>query len=62
MIGSWIFHQYFDALNSETLCPELAVTFESIADEPERIRIFDEEKSKTKVNVSIIFRDEDVPE
>jgi hypothetical protein len=49
-------------LNLETLCPELAVTFESIADEPERFRIFDEEKSKTKVNVSIIFRDEDVPE
>ena len=60
IFGSWIFHQYFDALNLETLCPELAVTFESIADEPERFRFFDEEKSKSNVNVSIIFRDEDV--
>ena len=51
-----MFHQYFDALNSESLCPELAVKFESIADEPEKFRIYDEEKLRTNVNVYNIQR------
>jgi hypothetical protein len=60
IFGSWIFHQYFDALNSVNDYPELAVKFESIGETTIITTAEGQNKSKTKVNVSIEFIDEKV--
>jgi hypothetical protein len=57
--GSWMFHQYFDALNTENLYPELAVKFDSVAGE-EELEIRDKYEKRWRINVLIEFRDEDI--
>jgi hypothetical protein len=60
IFGSWIFHQYFDSLNAVNDYPELAVKFESIEETIVITTAEGQNKSKTKVNVSIEFIDENI--
>jgi hypothetical protein len=59
--GSWMFHQYFDALNTETRIPELAVKFDSVAEE-EEVPVADKYEKRWKINVLVEFRDQEVAE
>jgi hypothetical protein len=59
--GTWIFHQYFDALNTEVVgIPLIAVKYLSTENEPEDIPAGDKVLTRKKVNVSIEFYNNDV--
>ncbi len=57
--GSWIFHQYFDSLNTVNKYPEIAVKFDR-AEEPAMVDLGHRHEMRTKINVTIEFIDEDV--
>eukprot|EP01038_Epipyxis_sp_PR26KG_P004708 gene4708-6609_t len=57
--GSWIFHQYFDSLNAVNNYPEVAVKYEN-AENPVSLDLGGIWETRTKVNVTIEFIDEDV--
>ena len=59
--GTWIFHQYFDALNTEEVgVPLIAVRYVSTAEQTEDIRAGDKMLTRKRVNVMIEFFDNDV--
>lgn len=56
--GSWIFHEYFDALNVQyTRIPFIAVRYVSTGEEAETISAGDKFLSRKRVNVMIEFHD-----
>lgn len=58
--GSWIFHQYFDALNTEEAgIPLIAVKYISTSDQSEDIPAGDKYETRRKVTVEIRFFDSD---
>jgi hypothetical protein len=60
--GSWIFHQYFDALNTEVIAvPLIAVKYERTSEQTEDIPVGDNKTlSRRKVTVAIEFFDNEV--
>jgi len=59
--GTWIFHQYFDALNTEEIgVPLIAVKYVSTAELTEDIPAGDKMLTRKRVNVAIEFFDNDV--
>lgn len=59
--GTWIFHQYFDALNAEKVgVPLIAVKYVSTAEQTEDIRAGDKMLTRKRVNVAIEFFNNDV--
>ena len=59
--GTWIFHQYFDALNTEEIgVPLIAVKYVSTAEQTEDIPAGDKMLTRKKVHVAIEFFDNDV--
>jgi hypothetical protein len=57
--SSWIFHQYFDGLDTESNYPELAVKFESVSGQ-EDVPIGNDFARRWKINVIVVFRDEEL--
>ena len=59
--GSWIFHQYFDALNTEHVgIPLIAVKYISTGDQPEDLPVGDKYETRTRVTVEIQFFNSEV--
>lgn len=59
--GTWIFHQYFDALNTEVIgVPLIAVKYVSTAEQTEDIPAGDKMLTRKRVNVAIEFFDSEV--
>jgi hypothetical protein len=58
--GSWVFHQYFDALNTEAVgIPLIAVKYVSTAEQTEDMPVGDRHETRRKVTVEIQFFDSD---
>lgn len=59
--GTWIFHQYFDALNTEVIgVPLIAVKYVSTAEQTEDVLAGDKLVTRKRVNVAIEFFDDEV--
>jgi len=58
--GSWVFHQYFDALNTEKIgIPLIAVKYVSTSEQTEDMPLGDRHETRKKVTVEIQFFDSD---
>jgi len=58
--GSWVFHQYFDALNTENIgIPLIAVKYVCTSEQTEDMPVGDKHESRKRVSVEIQFFDSD---